>query len=138
LDPTHLRNWVKQLSDDPQHAFPGYGQMKLEQLEIAQLKREVAKLKAERDIPLRRNRREVRFCCEAWRVWPGGLVVPRRSVSRGGFYASLTRPRSRRSRSDEGLGAKVRTSFLASDQYGARDERLPSVTLGRHSTSRFS
>ena len=41
---------MKQLADDPQHAFPGQGQMKPEQLEIAQLKREVAKLKAERDI----------------------------------------------------------------------------------------
>jgi hypothetical protein len=33
-----------------QHAFSGHGQMKPEQLEIAQLKREVVKLKAERDI----------------------------------------------------------------------------------------
>jgi hypothetical protein len=30
-----LRNWVKQLADDPQHPFPGHGQMKPEQLEIA-------------------------------------------------------------------------------------------------------
>jgi transposase-like protein len=36
--------------DDPEHAFPGHGQMKPEQLEIARLKREVTKLKAERDI----------------------------------------------------------------------------------------
>ena len=50
VHPTQLRNWVKQLADDPQHAFPGQGQMKPEQLEIAQLKREVAKLRAERDI----------------------------------------------------------------------------------------
>ena len=50
VHPTQLRNWVKQLADDPQHAFPGHGQMKPEQLEIAQLKREVARLKAERDI----------------------------------------------------------------------------------------
>src|SRR6195952_3801328 len=50
VHPTQLRNWVKQLADDPQHASPGQGQMKPEQLEIAQLKREVAKLKAERDI----------------------------------------------------------------------------------------
>ena len=50
VHPTQLRNWVKQLADDPQHAFPGQGQMKPEQLEIARLKREVAKLKAERDI----------------------------------------------------------------------------------------
>jgi transposase-like protein len=47
---SQLRNWVKELADDPQHAFPGHGQMKPEQLEIARLRREVIKLKAERDI----------------------------------------------------------------------------------------
>jgi transposase len=47
---SQLRDWVKKFSEDPQQAFPGNGQMKPEQLEIAQLKREVAKLKAERDI----------------------------------------------------------------------------------------
>jgi transposase len=47
---SQLRGWVKALADDPQHAFPGPGQMKPEQLEIAQLKREVIRLKAERDI----------------------------------------------------------------------------------------
>ncbi len=50
VHPTQLRDWVKKLADDPQHAFPGQGQMKPEQLEIAQLKREVLRLKAERDI----------------------------------------------------------------------------------------
>lgn len=35
---------------DPRHAFPGHGQAKLEQQEIDRLRREVAKLKAERDI----------------------------------------------------------------------------------------
>jgi transposase len=50
VHPTQLRDWVKKFADDPQHAFPGPGQMKPEQLEIARLKREVAKLKAERDI----------------------------------------------------------------------------------------
>jgi transposase len=47
---SQLRDWVKKLADDPQHAFPGPGQMKPEQLEIARLKREVTNLKAERDI----------------------------------------------------------------------------------------
>lgn len=47
---SQLRSWVHKFSDDPQHAFPGNGQMKPEQLEIAQLKREVIRLKAERDI----------------------------------------------------------------------------------------
>ena len=50
VHPSQPRDWVKRFSDDPQQAFPGNGQMKPEQLEIAQLKREVAKLKAERDI----------------------------------------------------------------------------------------
>ena len=47
---SQLRSWVKALGDDPQHAFPGHGQMKPEQQEIARLRREVQKLKAERDI----------------------------------------------------------------------------------------
>ena len=47
---SQLRDWVKKFADDPPHAFPGNGQMKPEQLEIARLKREVIKLKAERDI----------------------------------------------------------------------------------------
>ena len=46
VHPTQLRNWVKAFADDPQDAFPGQGQMKPEQAEIARLKREVTKLKA--------------------------------------------------------------------------------------------
>jgi transposase len=45
-----LRRWVRELSTDPQHAFPGPGQMKPEQQEIDRLRKEVAKLRAERDI----------------------------------------------------------------------------------------
>jgi transposase len=45
-----LRKWVREQSADPQQAFPGHGQLKPEQLEIEKLRREVAKLKAERDI----------------------------------------------------------------------------------------
>ena len=45
-----LRKWMKELAADPGQAFPGHGQMKPEQLEIERLRREVAKLKAERDI----------------------------------------------------------------------------------------
>ena len=47
---SQLRDWTRKFAEDPQQAFPGNGQMKPEQLEIARLKREVAKLKAERDI----------------------------------------------------------------------------------------
>ena len=45
-----LRKWIKQFDADPMHAFPGHGVMKPEQAEIERLRREVAKLKAERDI----------------------------------------------------------------------------------------
>lgn len=45
-----LRKWAKEFAADPGQAFPGHGQMKPEQLEIERLRREVAKLKAERDI----------------------------------------------------------------------------------------
>ncbi len=45
-----LRKWVKEFAADPGQAFPGHSQMKPEQLEIERLRREVAKLKAERDI----------------------------------------------------------------------------------------
>jgi transposase len=52
LDLNHnvLRRWVKELDADPAHAFPGLGQMKPEQLEIDRLRKEVIRLKAERDI----------------------------------------------------------------------------------------
>lgn len=45
-----LRKWVREYGDDPSQSFPGKGQVKPEQLEIERLRREVAKLKAERDI----------------------------------------------------------------------------------------
>jgi transposase len=45
-----LRKWVKEFAADAAHSFPGHGQMKPEQQEIERLRREVIKLKAERDI----------------------------------------------------------------------------------------
>lgn len=45
-----LRNWVKAFTEDAEHSFPGNGRQNPEQAEITRLKREVTKLKAERDI----------------------------------------------------------------------------------------
>ena len=45
-----LRNWVREQRADPAHAFPGNGQQKPEDAEVTQLRREVARLKMERDI----------------------------------------------------------------------------------------
>ena len=54
-------------------------------------------------------------------AWPLDLLCEALGVSRSGFYARLSRPRSARSFADEVLGAKVFQSFVASDRtYGAR------------------
>ena len=75
-------------------------------------------------------------------IWPVDWVCEALGVSRGGFYAWLTRPRSQRSRNDEELGAKVRASFLASDRtYGARrvwhDMLAEGILCGLHRIERL-
>ena len=77
-----LRKWVKEFGSDPVQAFPGHGQMKPEQLEIERLRREVNKLKAERDIlkncpgPLRACAgHEVRLHREAPDYLAGGMAM---------------------------------------------------------------
>jgi transposase len=45
-----LGKWVRMFKDDPQQSFPGRGKMKPDDAEVARLRRELAKTKAERDI----------------------------------------------------------------------------------------
>ena len=45
-----LRRWIRDVASDAKHACPGHGQVRPEQQEIDRLRREVAKLRAERDI----------------------------------------------------------------------------------------
>ena len=45
-----LRRWMREGGADTRHAFPGHGQVRPEQQEIDRLRREVTKLRAERDI----------------------------------------------------------------------------------------
>jgi len=68
----------------------------------ARLKREVAKLKHERDILKKAAAYFAKELCEVL------------GVSRGGFYAWLTQPRTQRSRGDKSLVRGF--SFLASDR----------------------
>ncbi len=75
-------------------------------------------------------------------IWPADWLCEALGVSRGGFYAWLTRPRSQRSRSDEELGEKVRASFLASVRtYGARrvwhDMLAEGISCGLHRIERL-
>jgi transposase len=67
---TILRRWIKELASDPGQAFPGQGQLKPDEQEIDRLRREVAKLKAERNILKKSSvwvsacsgRNRVRYC----------------------------------------------------------------------------
>ncbi len=75
-------------------------------------------------------------------IWPAAWLCEALGVSRGGFYAWLTRPRSARARSDEELSAKVRASFLATDRtYGARrvwhDVLAEGMSCGLHRIERL-
>ncbi len=50
LSQTLIRKWVRQVVADPKQAFPGQGQQKPEDAELTRLRREVVRLKMERDI----------------------------------------------------------------------------------------
>ena len=50
LNDNVLRRWIREMSSDPSQAFPGRGQMKADELEVEKLRREVIRLRAERDI----------------------------------------------------------------------------------------
>jgi transposase len=45
-----LRKWIREAEGDPGSAFPGHGNLRPEQQEIERLRRELARMKAERDI----------------------------------------------------------------------------------------
>ena len=45
-----LRKWVREFKGDPAQAFPGHGRQRPEQAEIERLKKELIRVKAERDI----------------------------------------------------------------------------------------
>jgi transposase len=76
-----LRKWVCELREQPEEAFPGNGKMTARDAEVARLRKEVAKLKMERDLlkkprpTSRRSRFEVRLHCEAPRSLAGQFDV---------------------------------------------------------------
>ena len=45
-----LRRWKTQLADDPQNAFPGKGKLKAQDEDLRRVKRELERVKEERDI----------------------------------------------------------------------------------------
>jgi transposase len=50
IDYSILRRWKNQLADDSQNAFPGKGRLKASDEELRKLKRELERVKEERDI----------------------------------------------------------------------------------------
>ena len=75
-------------------------------------------------------------------IWPADWICGALGVSRGGFYAWLKRPPSERSRTDEALATRIRSSFIGSDRtYGARrvwhDLLAEGVNCGLHRIERL-
>lgn len=50
ISPNIVSRWAREAAEDKKQAFPGRGQMKPDDAEVARLKRELARTKAERDI----------------------------------------------------------------------------------------
>jgi len=75
-------------------------------------------------------------------IWPVSWLCEALGVSRSGFHGWLVRPPSRRSISDEVVGAKVRASFLTSYRtYGSRrvwhDLLAEGISCGLHRVERL-
>jgi putative transposase len=75
-------------------------------------------------------------------IWPADWICGALGVSRGGFYAWLKRPPSERSRTDEALATRIRSSFIGSDRtYGDRrvwhDLLADGVNCGLHRIERL-
>lgn len=98
--------------------------MRADLAEISALKKEVARLRAERDILKkaaafsRARRHEVRLHRH---IWPVSWLCDVLDVSRSGFHAWLNRPTCAREIHDAKLITVIETSFRANDRtYGAR------------------
>ena len=75
-------------------------------------------------------------------IWPVELMCGALGVSRGGFYAWLTRPCSRRELGDQALDKLIKQSFVDSDRtYGARrvwrDVLAAGMNCGLHRIERL-
>jgi putative transposase len=123
-----LRRWMREATVAPATAFPGNGQQRPELAEIAALKKEVAKLKAERDILkkaaayfARGSDMTFAFVAKHRHIWPVSWMCKVLGVSRSGFHAWLRRPISARASYNAKLVVEIDKSFKASDRtYGAR------------------
>ncbi len=122
-----LRRWIRDWDTDPKKVLPGQGLMNPDQAELERMRREVTKLKAERDIQNIRGRVRVGsrlifgFLAKHRAMWLVSCICYALRVSRSGLVVWVNRPPGARARCNEVVGASVRRSFLASDgTYGRR------------------
>ncbi len=143
-----LRKWVREQAADPGSEFPRHGVMKSEQQEIERLRRELVRMKAERDILksggllLQGLDMRFEFIAKHRGIWPVSWICEALGVSRSGFHAWLVRAPSARAHSDEELGARVRARFISSYRtYGARrvwhDLLAAGLSCGLHRVERL-
>ena len=85
-----LRKWVREQAADPGSAFPGHGMTKPERQEIERLRRELARMKAEREVL--KNRPGSEPACARWKQ----LVLSSRSGGQLPIAYRRDRPRQRR------------------------------------------
>ena len=118
-----LRRWIKKYESDGMDAFPGSGRQKPEDEETRRLRREVERLRMERDISRKCGRdlfgpAPVRyaFIDRHRHLYPVLVMCDVLEVSSSGYYAWRGRPESRRSREDRELKKKIRSVFEKSHQ----------------------
>ncbi|MFQ5847144.1 MAG: IS3 family transposase [Candidatus Methylomirabilales bacterium] len=145
----HLYKWATQVEAHGEAAFPGSGKRPTPEDEIARLRREVARLREERDI----LKKAARFLCQGVRMRyafirtaPAGHPVGRLcrvlGVSRSGYYAWRTRPASARSAANaQLLGAIRELHAQTKERYGAvklwHALHAAGIRCGRHRVARL-
>ena len=80
-----VSRWVREAGVDKKQTFPGRGQMKADDAEVARLRRELARTKAERDIgssplnalTLERQRKSQSQLKALSSNWPPSRAIPR-------------------------------------------------------------
>ena len=111
-----LRKWVKEFAAAPAGAFPGHGQVKPEQLEIDRLRREVTKLKAERDILKKAAGGRVadfHFPVTLSQLRPEVAVMPRAAIDGDRVHLTGVRNFDYRSRNDFTVNYEEREILLS-------------------------
>src|SRR5256714_5022069 len=146
---SQLRDWVKKLSEGPAACFPWprpdearAARDRAPQARSGEAEGRARHPKKSRGLLREGINVKSSFIAKHRGIWAVDWMCEALGVSRGGFYAWLTRPRSRRSRDNDELGAKVRASFLASDRtYGARrvwrDLLAEGLSCGLHRIERL-